>query len=77
MKVKVEIVGALLKTRGQRQLECELSEGSTLRELLIELCYEPLHQRHILGAVQGEVVRHDTPLREGATVVLSTLVGGG
>lgn len=77
MKVKVEIIGALLKTRGARRLECELGDGSTIADLLAELAYQPMHRKHILAAVNGEVRQHDTPLSEGAEVVLSTLVGGG
>ena len=77
MKVKVEIIGALLKTRGARELECELPAGSTVADLLAALDYRAMHRPHILCAIDGEVCRHDTPLVENAQVVLSTLVGGG
>lgn len=77
MKVKVEIIGALLKTRGERRLVCELPAGSSIADLLAELAYAPMHRPHIVAAINGEICRHDTPLDEGAQVILSTLVGGG
>ena len=77
IRVRVEIVGALMRTRGRSELELELDEGASVAQLLSQLGYRSQHIPHIVAAVDGVVVHPETHLKAGAQVVLSTLVGGG
>lgn len=53
----------------------DLSEGATLAELLAAIGIEPGYD--LTAAVDGELAARDTPLRDGAEVMLLSPMEGG
>lgn len=77
INIDVRIIGALMKPSGRSEFQYDCRDGMSLAELLLDLKYSARHVEHIMTAVNGEKKNHDFILRDGDTVALSTMVGGG
>ena len=77
MRVHVSIGGLLAKPSGRGELELELRQGATVRELLRAVGYSDAHIPRIMAAVNGVIRAQEYVLRDRDEVKLSILVGGG
>jgi sulfur carrier protein ThiS len=77
MKVQVKIIGALMKPDGKEDFLHELPDGSTIRDLLLDLGYNEKHLSMIMTAVNGKQKKHSAKLAEHDEIELSLPVGGG
>jgi hypothetical protein len=77
MHVRVIIYGTMLRTEGQPDFGKDIAEGTTVRELILALGYQPHHVASILATVNGAQASHHRRLLDGDEVVLSVMVGGG
>lgn len=77
IKLKIKIVGALLKTQKKDEFEWETTENINVLSLLKEIKYKEAHIPHIMVSVNNEVKTHDYILKNSDTVMFFTVVGGG
>lgn len=75
--IKIEIIGALHKTRGSSRFCYTIKRGVSVAELLTELGYNTTHQKVIWVAFNNEILHHSTILDSPRTLVLSVALGGG
>ncbi|MFH1560390.1 MAG: molybdopterin converting factor subunit 1 [Chloroflexota bacterium] len=80
MRVSVRFFALYRERAGTSQIETELPDGATVKELLIQLrgAYTSLPLADsVLIAVNSEYVSPETPLHEGDEVVFIPPVSGG
>ena len=77
MKIRAIIGGLLEKPSGVGEMELDMREGSTVRELLAAVGYCEAHIPRIMAAVNGTIRKGEHVLKDGDEVRLSILVGGG
>jgi sulfur carrier protein ThiS len=77
MKIKVKVMGTLIRPFGADEFDYDCPPAATVRQLLGALKYEPRHIPHIMACVNGELRHQDHALKAGDSVVLSVTVGGG
>ncbi len=77
MKVRVKIIGALTKPDGKEDFVQEISDGSNLERLLLDLGYNQKPLAMIMTAVNGKQKKHSFKLKNDDEVELSLPVGGG
>jgi len=81
MKIRVQFYSRLKDIAGSDLVEWEVSEGTTVGELVQQLCerYPGLEQwrPHLLVAIGLDYATAETPLHEGAEVSIMPPVQGG
>jgi sulfur carrier protein ThiS len=77
MNIHVIIFGTLLRPEGEHDYTKAIPEGSTVKDLMVAMGYQPAHVKAILTTVNGQHASPHKKLHEGDEVVLSVMVGGG
>ena len=77
MNIRVRIGGLLTKPSGRSELELDLPEGATVRDLLSAVGYTDEHIPRIMATVAGSIRKQQYVLADRDEVRLSILVGGG
>jgi molybdopterin converting factor small subunit len=79
MKVKLLFFGATADTVGKREIEFDLTPGSTVGQVLenIKLTNPGLSKHKLLVALNEEYVSPESAVRDGDTLAVFTAVSGG
>jgi len=77
IRIGVEIIGALERTRGTANFTEKLEDDATVDRLLEVLGYQEEHMKFIVPMVNGQKAELGMKLRDGDCVVLTLPVGGG
>ena len=77
IRVKVKVIGALLKPDGKDEFIHECKKNITIRELLSKLKYNERHIEYIMSSVNEELKSRDYVLKNNDSLVLLTIIGGG
>ena len=78
MQIHVEFLGPIARGDWAQKESIAGQDGASLGDFLVTIGYQPEHLAHILVVRNGTVTRDfDTPLKDGDTLQLSVLLGGG
>ena len=77
IKIKISILGALLKPNGLEKFDHVCPSNTTILELLRSLKYNSHHIKYIMSSINNETKDHNHILKDNDEVTLFTVVGGG
>ena len=77
MIVRVEFMGPVLKPVEGNHMDMELSEGTSVQEMLAKLGYPPAQARHVAVYEQGNRLPHLALLSDGQQLTVAVAMGGG
>ena len=77
IKITVELMGSLRRPAGKRKFPLEISELSTVKNLLAEIKFSEEESSYLLVYIGSVHVKNDYILKDGDSVFITALVGGG
>jgi sulfur carrier protein ThiS len=77
MIVHVEFMGPVLKPVDGSNMDMELTDGTTVQDLLLKLGYPPTQARHVAVYEDGSRLPHMALLHDGQQVTVAVAMGGG
>ncbi|MHA1449208.1 MAG: MoaD/ThiS family protein [Candidatus Hodarchaeales archaeon] len=75
--ITVELMGSLRRPAGKRKFQLEIDDNLTIQNLLSELNFSAEESRYLLAYIGLKEVKSDYILKDGDSVFITALVGGG
>lgn len=75
--ITVELMGSLRRPEGKRKFQLKISVGSTIKNLLADLMFSEEESQYLLSYIGSTQLKNDHVLKDGDSVFITALVGGG